>query len=342
MPYLQNLVLERARSLGPAGAAEFFGVRETQVDGWLQGKPIPLAAAERVLPEAIETAVHSEQLQKAEWAGKKVAILLPWYKSTNPVTAFCVAGLIDRAKMSVILNFNDAMISHSRNFLATQFLTTEIEWCFSLDDDMVVPWGNAGWYNKMTGFNFEEKWAGQNVLTRLLSHEKTVIGALYFGRHPEGKPLYAEGWASQAEANKARKAPFDAISATRWVATGALLVHRKVFLDIEAKYPGLSRCSNGRPGKWYSPSEHDLVGAATKALAVLNDDNATESARVRQASSIIAQASELSARNSIVGMGEDVSFCMRAAAAGHPAYVDFGCVAGHVGNAVYGPRNTRQ
>jgi hypothetical protein len=46
-------------------------------------------------------------------------------------------------------------------------------------------------------------------------------------------------------------------------------------------------------------------------------------------------------RQSNLGMGEDVTFAVRAAEAGHPSWIDHGVVCGHVGSAVYGPHNTR-
>jgi hypothetical protein len=37
-----------------------------------------------------------------------------------------------------------------------------------------------------------------------------------------------------------------------------------------------------------------------------------------------------------VGVGEDVSFCHRAAACGHVSYVDMALYCGHLGDKVYG------
>jgi hypothetical protein len=38
-----------------------------------------------------------------------------------------------------------------------------------------------------------------------------------------------------------------------------------------------------------------------------------------------------------LGSGEDVSFCLRAAAAGHQPHVDMGLVCGHIGYQCFGP-----
>jgi hypothetical protein len=39
-----------------------------------------------------------------------------------------------------------------------------------------------------------------------------------------------------------------------------------------------------------------------------------------------------STRNSQLGMGEDVQFCIRAAQAGHQPHVDLGVMCGHLGS----------
>jgi len=44
--------------------------------------------------------------------------------------------------------------------------------------------------------------------------------------------------------------------------------------------------------------------------------------------------------NSVLGAGEDVQFCTRAAQAGHQPHVDLGVVCAHVGGMAFGPRNT--
>lgn len=261
----------------------------------------------------------------------RVVLALPWYKSASPITAFSVMGLVDRARTMLLLNFGDAFVAHTRNTVADLFLETDVEWMLTIDDDMVVPFGNSAWFNAFTRFNLPEKFAGVNAMDRLLSHGKTLVGGLYFGRHPFGPPMYAEGCNDAAEAARARMAPQDAVKPTRWVGTGCMLVHRSVFLDIEKMFPRLAR-KGKRGGQWFTSTEHDLVAAvddAKRALAA--GDN-------RRALQLLDEASH--SKNSSLGMGEDVAFCLRAKQAGHQPYVDFGLVCGHLGDRIYGPTNT--
>lgn len=273
---------------------------------------------------------------------KKVMIVLPWWKQVSPITAFCVAQLIDRRRTSSMLNFGDAFIAHSRNSCVDVFLKSPCDWFLTIDDDMVVPFGNAAWFKAHTRFDdFPEQFLSINALDRLMSHQKSLVGALYFGRHAEGPPVYNEGGMTPQEAAFARRAPHDLIKPTKWVGTGCMLIHRSVFEDIEKKFPRLSRGPNGKGGNWFTSTEASVMEQVDRLHASLQgaplDGNSAYQA-MAGLQSILARAN---ADNSL-GYGEDVSFCLRAAASGHQPYVDMGLVCGHLGTFCYGPRTTKQ
>lgn len=139
--------------------------------------------------------------------------------------------------------------------------------------------------------------------------------------------MYAEGIAYLDEAAAARRAPVDQVKPTKWVATGCMLIHRRVFLDIDAKFPELKQ-------RYFSPSEHELLTASRDAQDLLTKGDTDG------ASAALSRGLELSGKNSPLGLGEDVTFCVRAAAAGHQPHVDMAVVCGHIGTEVYGPQNT--
>lgn len=271
---------------------------------------------------------------------RKVMVVLPWWKQVSPITAFCVAQLIDRRRTSSMLNFGDAFVAHSRNSCVDVFLESPCEWYFTIDDDMVIPFGNSAWFKAHTGFtDFPEEYLRMNALDRLMSHKKSLVGALYFGRHQEGPPVYNEGGASPQEAAFARKAPHNLIKPTKWVGTGCMLVHRSVFEDIERKFPRLARGLEGRGGNWFTSTEASMVGQVQHLRDALQsgplDGNKAYSA-MAGLEEIVARANS----ENTLGFGEDVSFCLRAAAAGHQPHVDMGLVCGHLGHFCFGPRST--
>jgi len=351
-PVLTSMVRQKIADLGKLKAAEFFGVSAVRISHWASGTHVPpLWAAEKVYTEfhATHTAAEAEfdPLKTGEtvacagkpplvasWEGKKLALCLPWYKSTSPFTAFTVSTMYEKDKMSLIMNCGDAFVSHTRNKIARAFLDhTQAEWSLWVDDDMIIPIGKAEWYNSITGFGLPEEFAGMHTVNRLLSHGHKLVGGLYFGRAENGRPMYAEGASNAQEAALARRGPQNLCKPTKWVATGCLLIHRDVFLDIDKKFPHLQR-------NYFSPSEHDLIHSIENVEKLLMDTTIPSDQRLVRAATIIQNGRILSNTNSRVGNGEDVIFCTRAASAGHQAYVDMGLVVGHVGSQVFGPFNT--
>jgi hypothetical protein len=266
---------------------------------------------------------------------KKVLIGLPWQKITNPVTAFCVARLVDSRRCACSLNFGDAFVAHTRNSIGDLFLASDLEYLCMIDDDMVPQVGSAEVFRAYTGFNFPEPFMSFNTIDRLMSHGKTLVGALYYGRQALNQPaVFNEAAANKHINDYVRKGPYDEIRQTRWVGTGCILVHRKVFEDIEKKFPRLARGVENRGGNWFTSTEASLVDSVEK----IRDEFQGAKLTGEIAYDIVSRldkALALSKQENPLGTGEDVAFCLRATAAGHPAYVDLGLRAGHLGSYCY-------
>lgn len=295
--------------------------------------------AERFSDAGIEpVTVHRPQV--VEISGAKVLVAKPWQKSVHPLTAFCVGQLCERRRTADRLHFGDAFVTHSRNKCADAFLSSNLEWMLMVDDDMVVPFGDAKWFKGTTGFNLPEPFASFHTLDRLLSHKKTVVGALYSGRYPKSPLMYNEGALGTESAAWARKGPHDAVMPTKWVATGCLLTHRSVYEDIEKRFPRLRRAPDGRGGQWFTSTEASLVDRVQRVRDdLLEGGRVTAEKAYKALEGLDSALAEARAENTL-GVGEDVSFCLRAAAAGHLAHVDFGLLCGHIGHCVYGLHNT--
>lgn len=265
--------------------------------------------------------------------GKKVLIGLPWQKVTNPLTSFCVNRLLDTRRCAFTMNHGDAFVAHTRNIIGDVFLRSKHEWLLTIDDDMFVPIGDAATLRSFTGWNLPEPFASFHALDRLMSSGKTLVGALYFGRQSvNSPPVYNEGTASKDEAVYARKGPHDVVKPTRWVGTGCMLIHRTVFEDIEKKFPILAR-KDGSGGNWFTSTEASLRESTQKIRDALLAD-LTPNGAYKAADSLNQAVARANAENSL-GSGEDVSFCLRAAAAGHVPHVDMGLRCGHFGTFCY-------
>lgn len=333
---------------GDDDAAKVLGVSVGLVKQWRTGSRIPSLRAVEIVSEldgVLESipAGSSVPVQEAplpdtgyelNLGGKKVAFLLPWYRSANPFTAMSVIGLFDRASCRCMMAHGDAFISHTRNRLGQLLMKSDCEWGLMVDDDMVLPWGRAEWFKEATGFTkLPDANAGLHTVARLLSHGKTLVGGLYVGKNPRDiRPMFAEGCSTKEGQQAINGGTWkNQCQATKWVATGCLLIHRSVFEDISKKYPHLN-------GGWFSPSEHDLVAGVADALKILQDRSASADQRVFDALQRLATCHAQASAVSKLGTGEDVIFSLRAAACGHVPHVDTGLILGHVGSFTYGPR----
>ena len=295
--------------------------------------PLPKPPAPKLfIPTPIAPQLVSAPVPRpAATPGRDLLWCLPFYKTTNPHTLFSIVSMFDRATAGLTILAGDAMISHTRNKLADRFLKSSFEWSLWVDDDMVLPTGDAAWFKSVTGFSrMPDEYAGLHTVARLRASGKTIVGATYFGRNSEGKPMFDEGINQPGVAEDLRQGPRNEIRATRWVGTGCLLVHRSVFEDIQRKFPELAPPSPADMWQFFSPSQDSLFRTLEKLKTV------TDPAQVRD---MVDEAARV-ARQYHLGTGEDVIFSTRARAAGHQPYVDLGLVAGHIGSASFGPYNT--
>lgn len=309
---LLSTLTNYVQSLPPAERTEKFGAK-------FDPAKATLAQAQTALDDLEQ---GGESFPTIGAPGKKnLMLLLPQYKSTNPATLFSLLGLWDPTQMRCSMRHGDAMISHTRNRLAQDFLASDCEWALFVDDDMVLPIGNAGWFNGVTNLNLPKEQAGQHTIKRLLASGKKIVGGLYFGRQPKGKPMFFEGVNRPDVADRLRKTRPTTVQPTEWVGTGCLLVHRTVFTDIQRTHPWIAPKNPSLPWEFFSPAPDAMI-RATSGEAVDPAVLKAELAKYRP------------------GVGEDVMFCRRAFASGHQPHVDLGLVCGHVGGSVYGPTNT--
>lgn len=193
---------------------------------------------------------------RTEFAGRDIFVGLSWYKTSNPVTAMALVAMAldfgkDRIRFDLV--FGDSMIYHSRNAIAAKFLETDAKWLFMLDDDIIPAIGRSGWYRAWVASarTAQEQPLQRHVLHRLIGSGKTVVGGAYFGRQEGGRLMCSDqSLAPDARAFADRVVPVD------WVGTGALLVHRKVFEDMQKAFPELKQDSSDVPFDYFKPGEN--------------------------------------------------------------------------------------
>lgn len=181
--------------------------------------------------------------QKPEWEGRDVFVAFPCYKTTNPGTAWCLQALaLDLTKDAVRfdLAFGDAMIYHSRNTLADKFMKTDCSTLLFIDDDMIFPVGRPEFLREIARLpsSYPAGSLALHTLHRLKSHDKPIVGATYYERNPDGRPVNSlrgnSTYKSKAKNFANEVLPCD------WIGTGCTMIKRQVFLDMQAKFPELA------------------------------------------------------------------------------------------------------
>jgi hypothetical protein len=213
------------------------------------GLPIPKASTKENIQKLPWETVEKMRSVFFPWEGKQITIALPCYKWTNAATAWTLVAIaldLGKEKVGFDMELGDAMIYHARNKLADRFVKSGREWLLFIDDDVIVPIGRPPWtrYMGRLPVDFPTKVLEQHVVHRLLSHNKTLVGGTYFGRQPGGMPMCSE-MHNPVVVGEARSMK-DGLRSMDWVATGCMLIHRSVFLDIQKKFPELGPEEDGR------------------------------------------------------------------------------------------------
>lgn len=210
------------------------------------------------LPDAINPIVETQSYDgfksfRAEWEGKDLFVGFPCYKTTNPATAWVLLAMaldLGREKIRFDMELGDAMIYHARNRLARKFLQTEANWFLMLDDDMIPAIGRPGFLRSMCGLpdSVQDSALQRHVIHRLIGAGKTLIGGAYFGRR-KGARLMTD----LVQYENDVKIHADKVLKCKWVGTGCMLIHRKVFEDIQKHYPELKPKDPEEPFDFFRP-----------------------------------------------------------------------------------------
>lgn len=331
-------VMLACEKMGTLAAASYFEVEPHVIDGWLyKDKPIPMEALEKLVVDkqvdmfesSKRLAEESGKLSELSWMGIKVAILEPWYKSCHPQTHMCITRSLDKDKMRVLTRCNDAFIANTRNRLAHDFMKSTCDWAFMVDDDMVFPCGDPGWYRSIAPqlAKLPDKYAGLRTIERLMSHQKGLVGGLYVGRNIERRAMHATTGAGYS-------APADKLLPVEWVGTGSLLIHRKVFEKIQEYFPELAPRTSEGVWSYFSQTETALMRAVRE---VIDRIDTADDARPEEVRRILQDGVEKTMLANEMNQGEDVVFCRRAKVCGFQPYVDLGVVCTHLGTTAYVP-----
>lgn len=307
---LKEKVIAKVNALGVKDAAKFYGVSVGTVSNWASGRSSPsIDAAELTIQGEVKDAPKAPSL--TDWEGRKVAMLLPIYQSFHPDTHFTLFANYIRygpSKIAFPKPIRQTCIWEARNMAIRDAMNLPgVEDFIMCDHDMILPHGDAGSYNGHYRADLPQDLAGVNAIAQIMSNppEMGIVGALYFGRHEFGKAQCHMGFSSDSTNEELRGVTMRGPHPDRWVGTGFIKIRKWV---IEKMKDAIDS------GMWPECKPVDQLGK----------------------NSYYGYFNPLS-----VGVGEDVSFCRRAAEIGIQTYVDTSIVCLHAGERYYGPKTTR-
>jgi len=157
----------------------------------------------------------------------------------------------------------DTVIHRSRNMLAHRFLKSGATWSLWIDSDMAAPIKNKDWYKWIAGSqNVPEEYTGYDVLERLLSSGKPIVGGVYSSRkyrgqlvvQPEIRPRHHE---DKLLCDQLRRGSARGLFEVDWIGFGCALVHREVFLEVQRQFPYLAPEAEFTPWRFFQPEKDE-------------------------------------------------------------------------------------
>lgn len=253
---VRELGAESVRSLLPAIHTNKFGSIMTGA------APIPdhfIAKMKEVwpdeMPKPIEAGDDSVMTFSREINQLHFAILSPVRNSYDPRCVSSVVGIVRRTGCGWIQRPFDSMIARSRNILAAAFLKTDYEWSLWIDDDMIIPNGDANWFKKSVKRpDIHDQFAGVIAPFQLASwgEDKLLVSAVYYSR--QGDDRITAGFNSGT--SMINKVPSKSLMPARYAGLGCCMVHRKVYEDILQRHPDLWK-TNSNECQVFSTMEGD-------------------------------------------------------------------------------------
>lgn len=299
-------------------AQEFYERSDQTLKKWQQNPgTIPLEAILKFLKRAPgvkemildELEPHFAANGKENWTQSlptrgKLSVMVCMPVLGRPTLPFMWTVLYLAKKYELGLDVQaDTAIWRSRNMLAHRFMKSGANWSLWLDSDIAGPIANGDWYRWISRSEvIPEESCKFDVLQRLLSHSKPIVGGVYASRIYHGNlviqpDVHPRSHEDRLLSNEIRRASARGLAEVDWIGFGCALVHREVFLEVQRRFPDLAPKEELAPWRYFHP---------------MGDES-----------------------------GEDEAFCQRVKACSLPIWLDTQLICPHVGNMAYLPEHTQ-
>lgn len=210
--------------------------------------PKPSKAAAKAAPQVAPLPMiqgNEGEVDMKPWEGRNLCVIEPFYRSVHPRCHLAMKLWFDPATMMTAQKDQESLLVRTRNRLATMFLKSGCEWSLWIDSDIITPCHPDVYkalVDKRTAERVTENFLRVPMPTRLVNWKKTIVSGVYFDRHGKGTIM------AKLRVRPPGPLPQNCLIAADWVATGCVLIHRKVFEDVAAKYPETAPTETGDSG----------------------------------------------------------------------------------------------
>lgn len=192
---------------------------------------------------------------------REMTLLFPSTGIVGVHTMFNVLAMMKKCPWLGFFYKANTTIQRARNVLAQRFLASEAQWSLWMDSDMILPFNDPGFYRERLHVrNVPVEFAKIMTPDRLRRHGRTIVGGVYAMREigQDGKTrlciqpeLAPRGAEDKDLVERLHRGPFNEVVEVGFIATGCALVHRKVYTDIQEKFPELAPKREGEPWDFF-------------------------------------------------------------------------------------------
>lgn len=183
-----------------------------------------------------------EAVIKGLWTRNSL-LAVPLHREMNPQVHYAHMAILRKNPWIGYHQETDTILQVARNRCVKAFMESEAEWLFFVDGDTIPPFGSPDFWYHETRLSanpqiIKPKFAELKAWERLQSHGKSIVGGYYLQRRRKGIII---PFVDQREDFRLRtEGPRNELKKVPFVATGCMMVHRKVFLDIMNMRPDLA------------------------------------------------------------------------------------------------------
>lgn len=275
VPDLRQLVVDRVNLMGKAEAAVSLGRSLKVIESWVTGKASPgIDDLQKILqrPSKREERDVINILGRIDLEDGEITVqperprmpVMVCMPIKGECSALIMASLFALgARYAPHLSIQaETLLVRSRNLLTDRFLRSNLPWSFWLDSDVLMPMGSDVFQRVTNPRKLGSVALSMDALPRLIGHGKPIVGGVYASRAAGGQLVIAPDLTPRDDAdielsNRIRENHEKGLHQVRWIAAGATLIHRDVFMKVREVFKDRVQVDDTEPFPFWNPQKSE-------------------------------------------------------------------------------------